>query len=375
MKKNLGQYFTTDPSLQQYIFDKVKYKGSLLLEPSFGEGHLLLPFLKYTPHYPIVGYEIDKSLPLAVHLNDNQTLHYTDFLTTTIFTKFKSIIGNPPYVKNRTGNLYLKFIEKCVDMLDEHGELIFIVPSDFIKITHASKLLQRMSTLGCFTHFWYPNNEGLFEGATIDIMVFRFQKDLFNPTVYVNDKNVPYHIYNGILSFMPQTNLHMNDVFDVYVGMVTGMDQVFHSDMGNIQLITDKGETEPFIYITEFPSKYPDINTYLEQHKRQLLSRQIKKFTEKNWFEWGAPRNVSTIDKHRGEPCIYIHSLSRKKEVAFIGKVDYFTGTMLCMIPKKKANLHEVVNYLNHDDFQKNYMYSGRFKIGQRQLLNSSLPI
>lgn len=374
-KKDLGQYFTTDPSLQQYIFDRVKYKGSLLLEPSFGEGHLLLPFLQYNPNYPIVGYEIDKSLPLAVRLNPNQTIHYTDFLTTTIFTKFKTIIGNPPYVKNRTGNLYLKFIEKCLDMLDENGELIFIVPSDFIKITHASKLIQRMSTLGCFTHFWYPNNEGLFEDAVIDVMVFRFQKDIFKSTVYVNDAKVPYHIYNGSISFVPQTSLHMNDVFDVYVGMVTGMDQVFHSDMGNIQLITDKGETEPYIYITEFPSKHNQINTYLEQHKPQLMGRQIKKFTEKNWFEWGAPRNVSTIHKHRGEPCIYMHSLCRKKEVAFLGKVDYFTGTMLCLIPKEKVNLKEVCAYLNSEAFQKNYMYSGRFKIGQRQLLNAPLPI
>jgi adenine-specific DNA-methyltransferase len=70
-----------------------------------------------------------------------------------------------------------------------------------------------------------------------------------------------------------------------------------------------------------------------------------------------------------------MHSLCRKKEVAFLGKVDYFTGTMLCLIPKEKVDLKEVCAYLNSEAFQKNYMYSGRFKIGQRQLLNAPLPI
>ena len=41
------------------------------------------------------------------------------------------------------------------------------------------------------------------------------------------------------------------------------------------------------------------------------------------------------------------------------------------MRPTKKCNLEKIVDYLNSDTFKSNYMYSGRFKIGHRQLSNS----
>lgn len=371
-KKRLGQYFTTDTELQQCIFENVQHKRSVLLEPSVGAGHLLIPFLKENPNYPMVCYEIDKHIRPVVQLNDNQTLIYANFLQSTIFTKFKTIIGNPPYIKNSTGNIYLKFIERCMELLDDDGEMLFIVPSDFIKITHSSKLLHVMSTLGGFTHFWFPRNEGLFEDANVDVMVFRYQKGIFKHSVYVNNVVRPYNIYHGILTFTPPAKTHVHDVFDVCVGMVTGLDKVFKTDIGNIQMLVDKNKVAPFIYLTSFPSSRPDINYYLELHKPELMRRQIKSFTEKNWFEWGAPRNIQTIESNAGTPCIYMYLLSRKKEIAFLGKVQYFSGTLLCMIPKHPIDLERALQYFNSDAFQQQYIYSGRFKIGQRQLMNAA---
>ena len=41
------------------------------------------------------------------------------------------------------------------------------------------------------------------------------------------------------------------------------------------------------------------------------------------------------------------------------------------MIPvNDKINLERVCDYLNSEEFKKNYKYSGRFKIGHRQLSN-----
>lgn len=371
MKKKLGQYFTTDDSLQRCIFDHVQHMGSLLLEPAVGAGHLLIPFLKYSPHYPMVCYELDKKIQPVVSTNDNQTMIYANFLTSTIFTKFKTIIGNPPYVKHSTGNLYLKFIERCMDLLDDHGEMLFIVPSDFIKITHSSKLLHAMSTVGGFTHFWFPRNENLFENATIDVMVFRYQKGVSPSTVYVNNIAKPYNIYHGILTFSPPSKNHVHDAFDVYVGMVSGLDGVFKSELGNISMLMDKNKKASFIYIQKFPSEREDINQYLQIHKHQLMHRQIKTFTERNWFEWGAPRNVSVIEANQGTPCIYMYLLSRKKEIAFIDTVQYFSGTLLCLMPKTNIDLTHALAYFNSDEFQQHYIYSGRFKIGQRQLSNA----
>ena len=51
--------------------------------------------------------------------------------------------------------------------------------------------------------------------------------------------------------------------------------------------------------------------------------------------------------------------------------MSYFGGGLLMLIPKGDIELGKVVDYLNSRDFKKNYTYSGRFKIGHRQLCNS----
>ena len=60
--------------------------------------------------------------------------------------------------------------------------------------------------------------------------------------------------------------------------------------------------------------------------------------------------------------------------IAFKGKVNYFGGGLIMIIPKNSINLDIVVSYLNSDEFKKNFIFSGRFKIGHRQICNSIIP-
>jgi adenine-specific DNA-methyltransferase len=375
-KKELGQYFTKSEELQKWVFDKVQNKTTDLLEPSFGAGHLLKPFLEFDKNYKVCAYEVDKSIKPVIEFNNNQKIEYEDFTKAKITKKFKTIIGNPPYIKQKgTSNLYIKFIELCVNLLDTNGELIFIVPSDFIKLTSASKLIEKMTNEGSFTDFYFPNNENLFEDASIDILCFRYEKDKLTPKTKVNQEEKYCIVRNGIITFSDneKPGRILEEDFNVYVGIVSGKDEVYKVEYGNIEVLTDKDKVENFIYITEFPSGNEDIDEQLESNKEVLMERKIRKFTEKNWFEWGAPRNIQTINSNLGKPCIYVRNMTRQKEVAFKGKVQYFGGTLLCLIPKTDINLDEVVKKLNSDDFKKDYLYAGRFKIGHKQLCNVCL--
>jgi adenine-specific DNA-methyltransferase len=65
--------------------------------------------------------------------------------------------------------------------------------------------------------------------------------------------------------------------------------------------------------------------------------------------------------------------MTRHKEIAFTGTVQYFGGTLLCLVPKMDADtetdtINNIVQYLNSSVFQKDYMYAGRFKIGHKQI-------
>lgn len=378
-KKKLGQYFTISEELQKFVFENVKNRSNCLLEPSFGAGHLLKKFKEYDDNYPMVCYELDINIVPIISFNDYQTIIYEDFTQKPMNTKFKTIIGNPPYVKQKTGNLYLKFIELCYEYLDDDGELIFIVPSDFIKLTSASYIIDKMTKNGSFTHFFFPQNERLFDGASIDVLVFRYEKGVKSIKTIVNNKEVFCNVNKGIITFSDTeiSGCYVGSFFDVYVGLVSGRDEIYRVPFGNIDILNDKDKVDKYIFTQTFPTDNTKINEHLENHKKVLLDRKIKKFSEKNWFEWGAPRNISTIEKYWDKSCIYVRNMTRSKEIAFIGKVQYFGGSLLCLIPKKQMSGKDITNIINHinsPEFTKDYMYSGRFKIGHKQISTAIIP-
>lgn len=80
------------------------------------------------------------------------------------------------------------------------------------------------------------------------------------------------------------------------------------------------------------------------------------------------------MEKFKNEKCIYIKMLTRDKNIAFEGKINYFGGNLIMLKPKKSnLNLEKIVEYFNKDYFKINFLYSGRFKIGHKQLSDVSI--
>jgi len=323
-------------------------------------------------------YEIDNKIKLLDKIEKKHVI-YADFIKHDITKKYKTIIGNPPYVKTNKRNLYIDFIEKCYNLLENNGELIFIIPSDFFKLTSASKLLNTMMTNGTFTHIYHPHNEKLFDNANIDIIIFRYNKNnSIDKKVLYNNKLHNIINSNGLITFSNKentNNIMFKDYFDIYVGLVNGKEEIYkNSELGNIKVLNGENKIDKYIYIEKYPCDDEKINKYLLDNKKKLLERKIKKFNENNWFEWGAPRNITTINKNIGKDCIYIYNLTRKKNISFIGNVEYFGGSLIMLLPKKECNLNNIITYLNSDIFKENFIFSGRFKIGHRQISNFFIP-
>ena len=276
--------------------------------------------------------------------------------------------------------MYIDFIEKCYKLLENNGELIFIIPSDFFKLTSASKLLNIMIINGTFTHIYHPHKENLFEHASIDVIVFRYCKnDTLKKEVLYNNKKLYVINNDGLITFNKNnitSSVSFKKYFNVYVGLVSGKEAVYkNKTYGNIEVLNGENKIDKYVYIEKFPCNNQKINKYLINYKDELISRKIKTFNEKNWFEWGAPRNIKTIKENIGKECIYIYNLTRHKNIAFKGNVKYFGGGLIILIPNKKINIDNVISYLNSDDFKNNFIFSGRFKIGHRQISNSYIPV
>lgn len=427
-QKKYAQYFTTNPILKEKVFSFILYlpkcklkrsggdnpshyfgtistpssvKISPLLEPSIGRGDLVTYIQERIPTATFDMYEIDPTIDFLAGI-DREKIHFGDFLSTPFPSdqKYKTIVANPPFLStpNSKKNIYVCFIEKCFDLLIESGEMVFIIPSDFFHLTSALPILKRMMEAGTFTHIYHPENERMFEGACVDVLVFRYVKDSLR-AIERGDRLVLYNdelrkiVFDSCFRFLstseaPKAQLvesllrMVSDSFDVFVGMVSAKDEVFkHADLGNISVITGEDRQEKFIFIESFPSSDPNIDAYLETKKQDLLARKIRKFHDQNWFEWGAPRNITTIRRFWGQPCIYVATLTRDTHVAFLGKVAYFGGGLLMLVPKnsdKKSTsirfLESVVTHFNSVEFQNTYRFSGRFKMGQRMLSDAIIP-
>jgi len=377
-KHDLGQYFTTNQELKEKVFEFILNNPSNILEPSIGRGDLIVFTADKIPSATFDMYEIDTKIKLLDKVQKDKVV-YGDFMEQIITKTYKTIIGNPPYVRTKKGNLYIDFTEKCYNLLDGNGELIFIVPSDFLKLTCASKLLNDMMENGTFTHIYHPNNEKMFDGASIDIIVFRYCKNnSIDKKVLYNGKLLHVINSNGLITFgkkKKKTSVLFKDYFDVYVGLVSGKEKVYkNEELGNIEVINGENKIDKYIYVDSFPCSNVKINEHLLHHKKELMERKIRRFNESNWFEWGAPRNMATVKANIGKDCIYIYNLTRKQNVSFVGKVNYFGGGLIMIKPKKKCNLDNVVSFINSSVFKDNFMFSGRFKIGHRQICNSYIP-
>ena len=414
--KELGQYFTKNESLLKNLKEFIKNKPKQILEPSIGEGHII-DYLKKDPNQTFqntefIMIEIDKNLIPLSSINKEE-IHYVDFLEYNPNQKFQTIIGNPPYVKKKgKPNLYVEFIKKCVNLLENNGELIFIIPSDFFQLTSSAKLINQMMSQGKFTHIYHPNKENLFEEASIDVLIFRFQKieninqnisNEIKTNIIYNNEMKYVNNNNGSLTFssayqnsihnsnqnnknqIKLQNIKVGDYFEVYVGMVSGNEKLLkNSTYGNIEILTGENNIEKYIFLTNYPTENKNLNEYLELNKEELKQRKVRKIDDTNWFEFGLPRNKKHIDKiiykyndkiiNNKTKCLYMYNLTRKKEVCFQSHVQYFGGNLLILIPKQEINLEETMNYFNSNEFKEQYMFSNRFKINHKNLKECYVP-
>lgn len=375
-QKIFGQYFTKNVDLQKKIYEFIRNNPETILEPSVGRGDLVKYITKFNSKIKFQCYEIDKALDFIINTD---CIIFENFLKVNIKNNYKTIIGNPPYVRTKKGNLYIDFINKCIDILEENGELIFIIPSDFFKLTSAIKTIKKMMDNGTITHIYHPHDENLFENASIDVIIFRYCKNRkLEKKILYNDELLYIIESGGLLSFSKSKDdnkIPINQLFNVYVGMVTGKESVYkNEELGNIKLLNGENKINGYIYLIKFPSEDDKINKYILKNKKLLISRKIKKFNELNWFQWGAPRNIKIMEENKNKDCIYVKNLTREKKVAFKSKVMYFGGSLLMLLPKEEdLDLDKIVKILNNEETKKNYMYANRFKIGHRQL--SSLLI
>lgn len=372
--ERLGQVFTP-PSVVEFMLGLCRNRGRVL-EPSAGDGAFYHALRQQGRE--LTGVEIDRRVAPA-------GARVMDFFALPESERFATVVGNPPYVRyqdiavntrkrlksplfDKRSNLFLFFIEKCIRHLEPGGELVFIVPREFIKLTSARKLNAWLFTQGSITHFFETGDVRVFAGATPNCCIFRFEKGRFDRRM---DDGRTFTEVDGQLMFLRENHsVRLADLFEVRVGGVSGADPVFRHPEGNLDFVcsktADTGETRRMIYGIEHPALLP--------HKQRLLARRVRKFDEANWWHWG--RHFPVND----DPRIYVNGRTRKPEPFFLHDCPNFDGAILALFPKnrrmRRRDLIECTMMLNHEvDWQQlGFVCDGRFLFTQRSLQTCLLP-
>ena len=361
MSKELGQYFTTAKSLQAAVAAFCRHpkrSKAPILEPSAGKGDLVELLHHHFPTSPTHSVEIDTKLGPA-HTRPGDVWIQDDFLKVSLpKSSYRTIVGNPPYIRKGPANVYLSFIDRCLGILAKDGELVFVLPADFFRLTGSLPLLSRMCEVGAFTDIHWGDSEHLFEGAAVDVVVIRFQKGRRAKGVYTefpSGKKGRYRIDSGKFEFYagnPLVGPQIQDIASVHVGLVSGRENVFRKDVEeSVEVLI--GENDRRRYIMAANEKDPVVKKHLAVSKPELLSRRVRKFDETNWFEWGALRNIKVMKAKAGAECIYIRCLTRLPAPAFTGRVELFGSQLICVIPHDAValDMNALASYLNDGQF------------------------
>lgn len=364
----LGQYFTSDVLVNKAI--GLIENGKRILEPSSGNGAFIDKLNKIGDNNVYI--ELDKNL--ITH--DNViNMDFFDYSTTE---KFDTIIGNPPYVDAKTlrkngffppfgsifraqTNLFLYFIEKCFAHLENDGELIFIVPRNFITTTSAGPLNNKLLENGALTHFYDFGDEKHFEGTSVNVCLFRYVKNAEQKRVITNNGKFYCHLNNGIISFSKTKIMTatLNEYFDIKVGAVAGAPE-FKQETGSEFVYSGTratGKTTKWIYEKEDPLLLPF---------KEKLSNRAGLPKNAKWWAWVRKTNFEE-DRDR----IYVNAKTRNDKPFFIHDCRKWDGAILALFPKKEVDLTRAVEILNNVDWESKGLKSGgRFLFGQKSLSN-----
>lgn len=375
--KNLGQVYTPE-KIVKFMFELSKNNGNIL-EPSSGDG-AFTRWIKNNSDRKITSIEIDP---------DNNQLDFIimDFFDYDEGNKYPTIIGNPPYVSfkniskdtlskiqskeytrsydNRT-NLYVHFIRKCVEHLEDNGEMILITPREFIKATSSIKLNNFLYENGTITDWYEYGDEIVFKGYNPTVVVWRFEKNNFSRKTKTNDGMRVFKINDGQISFTNVNNsIKFSDLFFVKVGAVSGMDEVFTSENGNANFVCSFTKKNNKLKKMFYNIKHPD----LEKFRDKLISRKIKKFDQNNWWQWG--RGLYESNSNR----IYVNCKTRDNSPFFLNECKYYDGSVLAIFPRIDINIELAVDLLNNVDWNElGFKVGGRLCFTQKSLENACLP-
>lgn len=400
LKSVRGQFNTTNRRVQKALLSLILNSSGKVLEPSAGSGDLVLALENSNNTRIVDAVELDTSIARRC----SSPITYSDFFayTKNRNAQYATILGNPPFVAwkkvegNTRGsasevkkrysdktNLYHLFMDRCIDLLEDAGELVFIVPKEWLYTTSAAPLREKMLREGYLTHIIDCGEEKLFDDASVPaLVIFRYQKasveassrkvkfagsleealaGSYEERELLNSGNRFMLVVKASASLVQEWGT-LGEQYEAKVGIVSGADSIFrYSGSPAVEAssvkeyLTTKG-IEKFIdvnHVTSWADMPPKTAAYLLTHKSELIGRRIARFDESNWWMYGAVRNKDAMLENKKR--FFVFGKTRSSSPFFTGTAKLFSGGIIGIFQKANARikLDTAIKLLNHSEYRK----------------------
>ncbi|MHA1222290.1 MAG: HsdM family class I SAM-dependent methyltransferase [Candidatus Heimdallarchaeaceae archaeon] len=432
-------FVATPPEIVDLMVGLIPNKKYLkILDTGCGKGAFLQSLIRNKFHN-VEGIELNSSFAnFCKNKYAAVKIYNEDFLTWKNNKKYDIIIGNPPYAhynslpedtqkivyeitKTKETDIYYAFIIKSIDLLQENGVLIYIVPYGFLYATHAKTVREKIVRNGFLELIIDLDESRLFNGENPETIIFKFRKkqnidSKKTHIIYIKSKNATlteikrkarkaindmrdndlffFHKKilskktNSIWSTHPSIDIpffwYLKEIAFIGVGMVSGFDKSFILDDKDISQFNEKERAAVFPFIKgkhckgfwvegksnyilldnlvsteeQLSSEFPNIYKILLKNKEEMSNRYLP--NGKKWYNWQALRNYVKHKKMIDKPKIFVPTLDRSKKNRFSLTYEkvYPSGDVLSIVPKN-IDPFFLLGYLNSDFFRNYYLAEG----------------
>jgi type I restriction-modification system DNA methylase subunit len=288
-KKKNGIYFTPPSTIQMNLNYLKNYflKANTVLEPSCGSGEYIKSINSLYPNINILGIENNTTIFDSIKnmASDKISLSHEDFLNFSGDNKFDIIIGNPPYfvIKKQCvssdytkyfegrPNIFILFIIKALQFLNDEGVLSFVLPRNFLNCTYYTKTRQFISSNFRILSIIECNDNYIDTEQPTIILIIQKTKDTFNNESFV--LNVDNHQIFGLENNISKLKELYKDSsslkklkFKVSVGSVVW------NQCKNI-LCDDKNKTR-LVYSSDINDNKLEFKNYRNVEKKNFIDKK-----------------------------------------------------------------------------------------------------
>jgi len=295
IKKENGIYFTPPLCVNSNINLLKPYMSEIktILEPSCGSGEFITSLKSsFSQEVSITGIEYNETIYNSIlQLNaHNVSIIKQDYLTFAPSSKYDLIIGNPPfYVMKKDSvdkkyhpyfdgrpNIFILFIIKSLEHLNDNGILSFILPKNFLNCLYYDKTRNYISKNFQILHIIERDDKFIdTQQETITLII----RKLGVKMVIDNKKYVlSIHSYT-IFVLEDNMNMNMNNIVKLYENSKTLGELGFTVSVGNVvwnqckDILTNDVTKTRLIYCSDIVDNKLSIKAYKNGDKKNYIDK------------------------------------------------------------------------------------------------------